>query len=108
MLMIRYNAAHPGAETDIFPKLEKRNPAIVPYTATRWHKLLTRPRGWTGDVPTPGDCYRFCLTNPHVDVVLTAPANAQQLEENVRALAQGPLSEEELAWMYEFGKVVHG
>ncbi len=34
MLMIRYNAAHPGAERDIFPHLPKRKPAIVAYTAT--------------------------------------------------------------------------
>ena len=34
--MIRYNAAHPGAEQDIFPYLAKRRLAIVTYTATRW------------------------------------------------------------------------
>lgn len=39
--MIRYNAAHPGAEREIFPHL--------------------------------GDCYRFCLSSPYVDVVLTGP-----------------------------------
>ena len=35
MLIIRYNAAHPGAEQDIFPYLAKRRSAIVAYTATR-------------------------------------------------------------------------
>ena len=34
--MIRYNAAHPGAERDIFPHLEARRPAVVAYTATSW------------------------------------------------------------------------
>src|SRR5262249_22445790 len=29
LLMIRYNAAHPGAEKDIFPHLDKRHPAVV-------------------------------------------------------------------------------
>jgi len=33
LLMIRYNAKHPGAEDDIFPHLKKRNPAVVSYTA---------------------------------------------------------------------------
>jgi len=35
MLMVRYNAAHTGAEQDIFPHLAKRKPAIIAYTATR-------------------------------------------------------------------------
>ena len=61
MLMIRYNAAHPGAERDIFPHLAKRQPHIVAYTATSWRKLMHRPKGWTGKVATAGDCYRFCL-----------------------------------------------
>ena len=36
VLMIRYNAAHPGAEQDIFPHLELHKPGVVSYTATRW------------------------------------------------------------------------
>ncbi|HNS96321.1 MAG TPA: aldo/keto reductase [Polyangiaceae bacterium] len=35
-LMIRYNAAHRGAEIDIFPHLSAHDPAIISYTATRW------------------------------------------------------------------------
>jgi aryl-alcohol dehydrogenase-like predicted oxidoreductase len=107
MLMIRYNAAHPGAEREIFPHLEKRKPSIVAYTATRWRKLLKAPKGWTGKVPTPGDCYRFCLSSPHVDVVLCGPENLRQLDENMAALEKGPLSAEEDQWMREFGKAVH-
>jgi len=108
MLMIRYNAAHPGAEQDIFPHLSKRKPAIVAYTATRWRGLLKRPRGWNGTVMTAADCYRFCLSNPHVDLVLTGPKNRRQLKENLQNLrAKGPLSEEETHWISEFGKIVH-
>ncbi len=110
LLVIRYNAAHPGAERDIFP----HNPegeghkAITSYTATSWRKLLKRPRGWTDKVPDAGDCYRFTLSSPHVDVSLTAPKTLDQLRDNVAALQRGPLSEEEDAWMRRFGEVVHG
>ena len=107
-LMIRYNAAHPGAERDIFPHLERRKPMIVAYTATSWRKLLKRPRGWEGPVMTAGDCYRFCLSSPHVDVALTAPASTAELDENLAALARGPLDADELAWMRKFGHAVHG
>lgn len=108
LLMVRYNAAHPGAERDIFPHLAVRNPALVAYTATRWNKLLKRPRGWTGRVPTAADCYRFCLSSPHVDLTLTGPKDLAQLKENLAGLEKGPMEGEEMAWMREFGKVVHG
>ncbi len=41
---------------------------------------------------TAGDCYRFCLSSPHVDVGLTGPASAAQLDENLAAIERGPLS----------------
>jgi len=108
VLMIRYNAAHPGAERDIFPRLAARQPHVVAYTATRWRKLLQRPKGWTGNVPTAGDCYRFCLSSPHVDVCLTGPASTAQLDENLAALERGQLTPDEDRWMRELGRVVHG
>jgi aryl-alcohol dehydrogenase-like predicted oxidoreductase len=106
--MLRYNAAHPGAERDVFPHLAARKPAVVAYTATSWRKLLKAPKGWSGPVMTAGDCYRFCLSNPHVDVVLTAPASGAQLRESLAALEKGPLSPGEEKWMREFGRAVHG
>ncbi len=108
LLMLRYNAAHPGAEQDVFPHLARRRPAVVAYTATSWRKLLRAPRGWTGRVPSAGDCYRFCLTSPHVDVVLSGPRNVAELRQNLAAVEQGPLDATELEWMRSFGKLVHG
>ncbi len=108
LLMIRYNAAHPGAEQDVFPHLAKRRPAIVAYTATAWRGLLKAPRGWKGRVATAGDCYRFCLTSPHVDVALAGPRTAGELREDLAAVEKGPLSPEEMAFMREFGRAVHG
>ncbi len=108
LLMIRYNAAHPGAEREVFPYLERRCPVVIAYTATAWRRLLRAPRGWTGAVPTAGDCYRFCLSSPHVDVVLSAPRNIVELRENLQAVEQGPLSAAEMAQMRAFGLAVHG
>jgi aryl-alcohol dehydrogenase-like predicted oxidoreductase len=108
-LMLRYNAAHRGAEQDIFPHLAAHHPAVISYTATRWTALLRRPRGWPRDgrIPTPGMCYRFVLSNPHVHVCLTAPSNASQFEENLAALRDGPLGESDMAFMRRFGDAVH-
>jgi predicted aldo/keto reductase-like oxidoreductase len=112
LFMLRYNAAHPGAENDVFPHMPvaqtKKRPTVVAYTATSWRKLLKRPRGWTGPVMTAGDCYRFCLTSPHVDIALTGVKSAAELDDNMAAMEKGPLTEDEDAWMREFGKKVHG
>lgn len=109
VLMMRYNAAHRGAEDDIFPHLAPHDPAVISYTATRWRYLLRRTRNWPRDapVPTAGQAYRFVLSQPAVDVCLTAPTNARQLEENLKALEQGPLTPEEMAFMRGYGDAVH-
>jgi aryl-alcohol dehydrogenase-like predicted oxidoreductase len=109
VLMIRYNAGHRGAEQEIFPHLAQHNPGVVSYTATRWTYLLRRPRGWPKDgrVPTAGMCYRFVLSNPHVHVCLNAPTNEKELLENLAAVRQGPLDEEEMQYMRAFGDAVH-
>jgi Aldo/keto reductase family len=108
LVMIRYNAAHPGAETDIFPRVARRKPAVVAYTATAWRKLLRRPKGWTGPIPQAGDCYRFCLSSPHVDIVLSGPRTGAELRENLAAIDRGPLSPPEMNFMRTFGRAVHG
>jgi len=107
-LMVRYNAAHPGAEDDIFPHIDRSRHSVIAYTATAWRKLLKRPRGWDGEVPTAGDCYRFCLAEPKVSVVLTGPKTREMLEANLEAVRRGPLSSDVLEWMRSFGRVVHG
>jgi aryl-alcohol dehydrogenase-like predicted oxidoreductase len=117
LLMVRYNAKHPGAEQDIFPHLWKRHPAVVSYTALAWGQLI-RPLKeavmppWPGkesfDGPplTPELCYRFVLTNPHVHVVLTGPKNREQLSRNMDAIRQGPLEPDELNWIRRYGRWV--
>jgi aryl-alcohol dehydrogenase-like predicted oxidoreductase len=108
-LMIRYNGAHRGAETDIFPHLQPHNPGIISYTATRWRFMMRRPRGWSKDerIPTAGDAYRFVLSNPDVHVCLSAPSNIKQFNHNLEAFRKGPLSDDELAFMRRFGDKVH-
>ncbi len=106
--MIRYNAAHRGAEHDIFPHLDAYNSGIVSYTATRWRYLIRRHKTWPKDrsIPTPGMCYRFVLSSPYVHVCMMAPSNARQFEENLSEVRKGPLNEEELSFIKEYGDLV--
>jgi aryl-alcohol dehydrogenase-like predicted oxidoreductase len=106
-LMVRYNAAHPGAEREVFPHLASRRPGTVAFTATRWGTLLQAkymPEG--AATPRPSDCYRFALSNPNVDVCLAGPKDAEQLDEALVTLERGPMDTEELEWMRRVGAAV--
>ena len=102
--MVRYNAAHPGAERDVFPHLGPRAPGVLAFTATRWGSLL-RPELVPEGEPTPraSDCYRFVLSSPHVHASLAGPKDGAELDEAMAALDRGPMSAEELAWMRRVG-----
>ncbi|MGO9304371.1 MAG: hypothetical protein ACLP3R_11985 [Candidatus Korobacteraceae bacterium] len=107
ILHVRYNAVHPGAEQDIFPKLPAAEvrPGIVTFTATCWGDLMKPDKVPAGDkVPTASDCYRFNLTNPAVDLCLTGPRSASDLTAALDALDKGPMTPEELDWMRRVGQ----
>lgn len=108
-LMMRYNAAHRGAEQEVFPNLSRYHPGVISYTATRWTYLLRSTRGWPKDgrIPTAGMCYRFVLSNPNVDVCLMAPSNLKQFEANLEEVRRGRLSAVDLEFMRQFGDAVH-
>lgn len=106
---VRYNAAHRGAEQDIFPHVAAEpadRPGIVNFTATRWGTLL-RPSPDGEPTPTAGDCYRFALTRPEVDLCLTGPRNRADAESALEAIAKGPMDEEELGWMRRVGDRIY-
>ncbi|MEI8256388.1 MAG: aldo/keto reductase, partial [Deltaproteobacteria bacterium] len=106
-LMIRYNAAHRGAEREIFEPLGTERPAIVAYTATRWGGLLKPVKGFERPMD-PGECYRFVLENPSVDVTLCGAANYEQLRHDVAAVLEGPLAPARREEVLRFGDAVRG
>jgi aryl-alcohol dehydrogenase-like predicted oxidoreductase len=58
---------------------------------------------------TAGDCYRFQLSSPHVDLAVTGPRSRAELEHNLDALEKkGPLDPDEEKWMRAYGRAVHG
>lgn len=110
IIHLRYNAAHRGAERDVFPHIHAENrPGLVAYTSTSSKQLLRSPRLPAGERgPAAGDCYRFCLSHPSVDMVATGPAKAAHVDESLDAAERGPMSEEDLAWMRRVGDAVYG
>jgi predicted aldo/keto reductase-like oxidoreductase len=106
---VRYNAAHRGAETDVFNGLPKAGgPGIVSFTNTRWGSLLNPANMPPGEFPpTAADCYRFALSHPHVHVAVCGPNSMQQLKEDLTVLELGPMSEEEQERMRRIGDYVY-
>jgi len=106
-VMVRYNAAHTGAEGEVFPRLGDSPPGVVAYTATRWGDLLQPALIPNGEpVPRASDCYRFALSHPAVDVVATGPAGREQLDEALATIERGPMTDEEITWMKRVGAAV--
>lgn len=108
---VRYNAAHRGAEREVFSGLADRadRPGIVAFTATSWRQLMDPKRIPKGErTPTATDCYRFVLSESAVDVCLTGPSTEQHVDDALRAMDLGPMSQDELAWMRRVGDFVHG
>jgi predicted aldo/keto reductase-like oxidoreductase len=109
LLMIRYNAAHRGAEMDIFPVTDELGLPVIVYTCLRWGALLRPtpddPPGFV--VPPAPAWYRFALQPPSVTVALMAPNDRAELVEDLTVLqATGPVSVEEYAGLAEHGRRV--
>jgi aryl-alcohol dehydrogenase-like predicted oxidoreductase len=110
---VRYNAVHRGAEKDVFPSLaalpESERPGVVSYTTTSWGQLCDSTKTPPGEqTPNGTDCYRFALSNPHVDLCLAGPDNADQMRQALGALELGPMDAEEQAWMKRVGDHIYG
>ena len=109
VLMIRYNAAHRGAEREVFPVTGELGLPVIAYTALRWGALLrptpSDPPGFA--VPAAPDWYGFVLQSSDVAVVLAAPHDRAELEEDLTVLnAGGPLPPEEYERLAEHGRRV--
>ncbi len=109
LLMIRYNAAHRGAEAEVFPVTAGTGMPVVVYTCLRWGALLRPtpddPPGFA--VPPAPAWYRFALQHPAVTVALMAPDDRAELEEDLTVLdAAGPLSAEEYEALAAHGRRV--
>jgi predicted aldo/keto reductase-like oxidoreductase len=110
LLMIRYNAAHRGAEQEIFPVTEALGIPVVCHTCLRWGALMgptpDDPPGFV--VPKAPAWYRFVLQCPAVTAALMAPHHRAELDEGLTVLEMGgsmPITEYDQ--LVQHGERVH-
>jgi hypothetical protein len=86
-VMVRHSAAHPKAETEVFPFARERGTSILTFNNTCYGRLLD---------PSfrPSDCFRYTLNTAGVSACFTAPSTLEYLEENLDALRNPELSAE--------------
>jgi len=128
---VRYNAAHVGAEKDLFPHLPGAgvhglrdasspgdapapsespafDPGVVAFTVLRWGDLLNPKKMPPGESPlTAAECYRFALSNPHVHVAISGPKSDEEMRHTLGVLEAGPLDAEEMARVRAIGDHVY-
>lgn len=110
---IRFNSAHPGARTDLFPFLRPTRTGLVfnfksvmPRITREMSSKLGLPTNYW--LPDPSDYYRFVLSRPELDGVLCSPMNAGEVQGLVAAMEKGPLSKEEEDDMVRLSALVPG
>ncbi len=108
VLMLRFNMAHRRVGGAVFPSAHRAQVPIMAYTATRWGTLLHGHPEWDGPVPTATECYGYCLAQPVVEVVLTAPASLAQARANVEVLRRRVPGARACAQWEAYGDLVHG
>ena len=108
VLMHRFNMAHRKAVKEVFPEAIESKTPIVAFTATRWGTLLEKRSDWPDHPPSAPDCYRYCLAQPAVHLVLSAPRSIEELERNLELLQLPPMSARERAKWERYGDLVRG
>ena len=110
---IRYNAAHSGADSDVFPALNPgRTTPLFGFTSTYGHitkasdydALGVGEDKWRPEVV---DHYRYALSAP-LDGLLCSPRTPSQLESLIKGLERGPLNNSQLEYMRTLGDLFEG
>ena len=107
VLMHRYNMAHRKAESEVFPVALTSGIPVIAFTATRWGTLLVPHPDWSRDPPTAADCYRYCLAQAAVRLVLTAPKSIAELRENQAVLKLPPMRSDACQHWNRFGDIIY-
>jgi hypothetical protein len=112
LAFIRYNPAHTGAKSDVFPYLTQSRTLLYNFKSTlgfirskRYAELGLNESYWR---PQVTDYYRFALTRPEIDGLLCSPTTPREVKDLSQALEAGPLDEEEEKYLIDLAALDEG
>jgi hypothetical protein len=80
----------------------------VAFTALCWGDLLNPKRMPPGEAPlTAAECYRFALSDPHVQAAITGPKTDEEMRHALGVFRDGPLEPDEMARVRTIGEHVY-
>jgi hypothetical protein len=107
---IRYNPSHPGARTDVFPRVTRQTTTLV-YNFKSLESFVDPARCAALGLddaywyPEPTDYYRFAVSRPEIDGVLCSPGTPAEVQSLRMALELGPLDEEEQTYLIDLASL---
>jgi len=105
-MMVRLSAAHRGIEDEVLPTAREAGAGVLAFSNLTYGRMLQPAPGEPeGPLPEAWECYRYALEQPGVTATFTAPANAEQLAHNLRAL-RDPLTPERREILLRHGRAV--
>lgn len=108
VVMTRYNIAHRGAESDVYPYVKDQG--VIAFNALKHGRVIKKKKGWDeskGKFPTASEAYRFVLSNKNVHLCLAGPRLLSHIEEIKEAMEKGPLDEERIRELCLVGDFIH-
>ncbi|MEK6336385.1 MAG: hypothetical protein AABM67_15775 [Acidobacteriota bacterium] len=112
LAFIRYNPAHTGAKSDVFPYLTQSRTLLYNFKSTlgfmrskRYAQLGLNYDYWQPEIT---DYYRFALTRPEIDGLLCSPTTPREVKDLSSALEAGPLDEEEEQYLIDLAALDEG
>ncbi|GAP94814.1 aldo/keto reductase [Leptolyngbya sp. NIES-2104] len=110
VVMVRHNAGHRFAQTQIFNQLssaDTERSGIVTFKSTscRTGNLWQQPEGLPSDCwrPQAPDLYRYSLSQNCVDVCLTGLRNKEEIDAAIAGVRQGKLTLDEIEYLNVYG-----
>lgn len=107
VVMVRHNAAHRGAEKQIFPMAQEHQTGLLTFNNLIYGRILKPPFEGVSGPPQAIDCYRYSLSQPGVSACFSAPTTLEQLHHNLRILEDPVLSSDARSALQNWGDRVY-
>lgn len=107
VVMVRHNAAHRGAEREVFPKAHSHGTGLLTFNNLIYGRILEEPYEGAPPAPSAADCYRYSLSQPGVAGSFSAPTTLEHLNENLKVLDDTSFPSEKLGPIRAFGDTVY-